>query len=247
MSEKGGKFEPYCPACGGLGYQRIDVDPGHPAFGQLMLCEVCGNERRLKWLRQLSRLSNEMLGWRLDQFDTRNGVLERALGIIRGATMAWRGWITLSGPHGTGKSYLLAAIANEARLAGVPAVYITVAELLADLRDSFHPEAGQGFSSLLESIMRAEVLCLDEIEKFNTTPWAEEQFFRLIDHRYRHWQEGLTVLATNKPLTPTGIVENTRYPGYLESRIEDGRFVRLTEFWKVADWRPTLAQKEVQS
>lgn len=228
-----------CPACGGLGWQRMQVPPGHPKFGQLVLCELCGSKKRQEWLERVSRLSPEMLKWHLGQFQDR-GKLSSAYKKIRGAAHGV-GWLTLSGPPGVGKTYILAAIANDARMDGRVAVYLTVADLLADLRECFNPQAGVGFSTLFQSVMDADVLCLDEIEKFRATPWAEEQFFRLVEHRYRNWNQGLTVLATNRPIKLNRpILEETTYPGYLESRIKDGRFVVADEFWSVTDARPAL-------
>lgn len=228
-----------CPACQGRGVQRLERQPGDPFFGQLLPCEVCGEARRAAWLEKISRLSPEMLAWQLSGFRDR-GILQEVVPQIRRA-MEQPGWITLSGPYGTGKSYLLAAIVNEARQAGIPAVYITMAELLQELRNTYDPAAKVGYSSLFNLLVTAEVLALDEVEKYNPTPWADEQTFNLIEHRYRHWDQGLTVFATNKPIGEGKlIVENTATPGYFESRIRDGRFTILDDFWQAEDARPGL-------
>ena len=186
-----------------------------------------------------------MQTWDLAGFRDRSGKLSEVVPRLRQALKLGVGWATLSGPPGTGKTYLLAAMANEARGMNRAALYITMADLLADLRDTFHPNAPNPFSALFQEVMDAEVLCLDEIEKFRTTDWAEEQFFRLIEHRYREWNQGLTVLATNRRIgLDKAILDETRYPGYLESRIMDGRFLHLEEFWRVGDARPVLRRAQ---
>ena len=182
-----------------------------------------------------------MQEWRLAGFRDRKGKLGSVIPALEAALDECRGWVTLSGPPGVGKTFLLAAMANEAIGRNVAAVYTTMADLLGDLRDSFHPTAGAGFSTLFDNVLSADVLCLDEIEKFRPTPWAEEVFFRLVEERYRRWTECLTVLATNRQIgLDRHILDETRYPGYLESRIMDGRFVQLAEFWQVSDARPAL-------
>ena len=126
-------------------------------------------------------------------------------------------------------------------LAGRVVVYTTMADLLDDLRQTFKPKAGLDFSQLFNDVLEAEVLCLDEIEKFSPTLWAEEKFYQIVDHRYRHWNTCVTVLATNRRIgLDQAILAETRFPGYLESRIMDGRFMQLDQFWTVSDARPAL-------
>lgn len=189
---------------------------------------------RGKWLAKVSRLTPEMFRFRVKDFrdPLGFGVLEKL------EAAGGRGWVTLSGPHGSGKTFLLAAIVNESLRADVEAVYTTAADLLADLRRTYDKDQDTSFSTLFEQLLGVPVLCLDEIEKFSATAWAEEQIFRLIDHRYRAWDQGLTVLATNRDTrSGAAIVESTRHPNYWESRIADARFTTIN-LWGSPDFRP---------
>lgn len=186
-------------------------------------------------------MSDEMLGWTLEGFNPRRGKLDVTPVLVE-ALNAGYGWVTLSGPYGVGKTYLLAAVANEARRRGQMAVYTTIADLLDDLRATFHPKAEETYSHLFNDILKCKVLCLDEVEKFSTTPWAEEKFYQLMEHRYRNWATTLTLLATNAPIDPRRLEkwEGATLPGYLLSRVQDGRFWQLDQFWQVSDVRPAL-------
>jgi len=189
-----------CPACPGAAERR-----------QARLAQVCG-------------LSDEMRGWRLDAAIHRDGSTA-AIIASRKLLEAGQGWLTLWGEWGTLKTYLLAAMVNEVRESGRVAVYTTMADLLDEFKRCFNPNAGTQFSVLWDRVVQADLLAIDEIEKFNPTSWAEAEFFRLVDNRYRNANETMTVWATNSRVAPNRtVIPNTRYPGYLESRINDARF-----------------------
>jgi DNA replication protein DnaC len=62
-----------------------------------------------------------------------------------------------------------------------------------------------------------DVLFLDELDKCNSTEWAQERMFQLLDQRYTRAirEEALTVIASNKA--------NAMLDGYLNSRLQDRR------------------------
>jgi DNA replication protein DnaC len=192
--------------------------------GGLVLCPACGRARRQERLERLCGLSDRMRSWTLAGFWSEPG-REAALEAAWRAVEQPQGFLTFWGGRGVGKTYLLAAIVNECCRRGRSAVYATVAELLESLHDSFEPESGESLSGTWRRFLDAQVLALDEIERFSASPWAEENFFQLIDQRYRWSEQCLTVFATSRPVRwGCRIIERTRYPGYLESLLLDRRF-----------------------
>lgn len=197
----------------------------HDHRSALTRCPLCGSGRRNEYLRRICGLSPEMQAWRLEGWSATGPERLEALEAAREALGQASGWLTFSGEWGTGKSYLLAAMVNEARERGLIAVYVTMADLLDHLRDAFNPKAPLDYSALWDNVLEAQVLALDEIEKFRPTPWAEERFFVLVNARYVNVAEQLTVFATNQHVEPgAAVLEGTAWPGYLESRLCDGRF-----------------------
>lgn len=134
---------------------------------------------------------------------------------VQNAVMRRRGLLTLMGKPGTGKTTMLIRAVNMAREAGVPAVYTTVTDLLDYLRQAYDPKAVLAFDARWELLVNVEVLSLDELDEFNTTPWAMERFLRLIDERWRAIDSCLTLCATNGRLN--------MLPDKVESRLRDGR------------------------
>lgn len=189
----------------------------------LVRCPLCGADserKRGEYLRQICGLSDEEARWRLSDFWTNTTPRQKAAAAAR-QVLAQNGWLSVVGGYGTGKTFLLCAITNEARFAGKVAVYVTMARLMEHLRRGYKPGAEIDSDSFWDNIVRSSVLCLDEAEKYNPTPWAEEKIIMLLDERYRQYSSCATVLAAN---------DIEQVPGYVKSRMLDRRFnfVELT-------------------
>jgi DNA replication protein DnaC len=239
-------YEQACQACGGMGLVRHDVGISDPAFGKLHPCPECRGTAKLDHLRKISRLGDELATIDFQHFDPRFH-LGQVVGKVKTWMIANYGWLTLSGPHGTGKTFLLAAMANQYIRLGTPALYTTVADLLGDLQATFHPKSNQVYSKLFANVMDVDVLLLDEAEKFHGTEWAQVQVFRLLEHRSRSLSQYKTVLATNTDLRPlvanpgsVSLYAGSLFPNYIESRISGGMII--TDFWQETDFRPIMAK-----
>lgn len=142
-----------------------------------------------------------------------------AIARVENAATMRRGIITLTGKPGCGKSALLMCAVNEARDANVPAVYSTVTDILDYLRAAYAPGADVSFDSRWDLLVGCEVLALDELDEFSSTPWAMERFLRLMDERWRNMDRRLTLCATNNRINSL--------PEKVSSRLRDGRALVL--------------------
>ncbi len=93
------------------------------------------------------------------------------------------GWLFLTGKFGCGKTHLAAAIANEVIQKGIPTLFLTVPDLLDWLRSSFMGD-DPSFDERFYEIREIPLLILDDLGTQNSTPWAEEKLFQIINHRY---------------------------------------------------------------
>jgi DNA replication protein DnaC len=98
------------------------------------------------------------------------------------------------GSYGSGKTHLAAAIANQVISMGVETLFLTVPDLLDWLRYSFGSQ-DTSYEERFEEIKNIRLLVLDDLGTQNTTPWACEKLFQIINHRYTHKLP--TVVTTN--------------------------------------------------
>lgn len=195
----------------------LDLPVGHPDFGKAVHCSCQSGvdaERRRQYLLRIDGLNQAERALRFSSLirDYNPSAIET----VETVTARRRGLVTLTGRPGTGKTALLMCAVNEAREANVPAVYTTVTDLLDYLRAAYNPaHAELTFDARWDLLVRCEVLALDELDEFNTTPWAMERFLRLIDERWRNLDSRLTLCATNSRINAL--------PEKGASRLRDGR------------------------
>jgi DNA replication protein DnaC len=94
------------------------------------------------------------------------------------------GWLMLIGGYGSGKTHLAAAIANNRDGLGFPSLFVVVPDLLDYLRSTYNPTSAVSYDRLFEEIRSSNFLVLDDLGAQNTTPWAREKLFQLLNHRY---------------------------------------------------------------
>jgi DNA replication protein DnaC len=93
-------------------------------------------------------------------------------------------WIVFQGVTGCGKTHLAAAIVNYRYQASKPALFIVVPEFLDHLRSTFSPESKVSYDKLFESVKTTPLLVLDDFGEQETTPWAQEKLYQVINYRY---------------------------------------------------------------
>jgi len=214
-----------CVVCKDMGWVYATNEQGEVIWepgpgGQRARVERCAcrrgmdAERRRAYLHRIDGLTPAERALRFETLArSLNGA---AIAAMERASAMRRGMVTLTGRPGTGKSTLLMCAVNAARDAGVPAVYTTVTDLLDYLRAAYNPaNAELTFDARWELLVTCEVLALDELDEFSTTPWAMERFQRLMDERWRGIHDRLTLCATNSRINAL--------PDKVASRLRDGR------------------------
>lgn len=120
--------------------------------------------------------------------------LKQAYDIAQKFAQSPKGWLFLTGAYGNGKTHLAAAIANHWRQQGLPVLFISIPDLLDELRATFHPNSTESYSAQFHRVRSASHLILDDLGSQQTSRWANEKLFQIIE--YRHSAQLTTVLTT---------------------------------------------------
>lgn len=123
------------------------------------------------------------------------------------------GWLIFLGSYGTGKTHLAAAIANYRRAAGDDPIFTVVPDLLDHLRATFNPNSPVSYDHVFNQVRNAKLLILDDLGTQNTTPWAREKLFQVLNFRYE----------TKAPTVITSSISLEKMDPRIRTRMLDNR------------------------
>ncbi|HET8844054.1 MAG TPA: ATP-binding protein, partial [Ktedonobacteraceae bacterium] len=172
---------------------------------------------------------------RFESFNYRVPGLQEAFQVSMEFAKAPSGWLLLIGPNGCGKTHLAAAIANQCLEAGAVVLFATVPDLLDHLRAAFAPDSNEIYDQLFARMREAEVLVLDDLGTQQSSPWANEKLFQLLNYRYNSGFP--TVITAN----PRGLQTTDER---LRSRLSDVGLVTAVNLDRARDYRPNNPHRD---
>jgi DNA replication protein DnaC len=103
--------------------------------------------------------------------------------------------LLLMGSCGAGKTHLAIAALKQAVLRGHSGLFYDYRELLKEIQDSYNPVNQSTEMSVLEPVLTAEILVLDDVGSSKPSPWALETVGHVLNTRYN--DKRVTILTTN--------------------------------------------------
>ena len=102
------------------------------------------------------------------------------------------------GPTGAGKTHLAVAVIRELVLQkNVPCLFYDFRDLLKEIQDSYNPVSQSSELRVLQPVLDAEVLLLDELAALNPSDWVKDTLAFIINSRYN--AKKVTLITTTLP------------------------------------------------
>ncbi|HWW50898.1 MAG TPA: ATP-binding protein [Verrucomicrobiae bacterium] len=138
--------------------------------------------------------------------------------------------LLLMGPCGTGKTHLAAAALKEIVLRGHGGLFYDYRELLKEIQDSFNPQNESTEMSVLEPVLKTEILVLDDVGSSKPSLWSLETVGHVLNTRYN--EKRVTLLTTNfldsdTAANTTASAANPRVAGLRAPNTEDSLTERI--------------------
>jgi DNA replication protein DnaC len=103
--------------------------------------------------------------------------------------------LLLMGPCGAGKTHLAVSGLRQIVLRGHNGLFYDYRELLKEIQGSYNSESQTSELSVLEPVLTADVLLLDDLGASKPSPWALETVGHILNARYN--ERRITLLTTN--------------------------------------------------
>lgn len=211
-----------CPKCGGTGWKIVEGDvelpptiARHPAPGAqaaarvAVACECVEAERAGRSLDR-ANIPSRYEHCDFESFDTDvysegqqaaafNKSLAQAKLVVeafaRDYPLANDAGLLLMGPCGTGKTHLAIAALKVLVARGHDALFYDYRDLLKEIQASYDPANSASELSVLDPVLKAEILLLDDLGASKPSAWALETIGHILTTRYN--EKRVTLLTTN--------------------------------------------------
>ena len=188
-----------CEICDDTGWKAVETN----GVRRVVRCH-CKREEHARRLFEDARIPPRYRNCNFDNFQVYpNEKLTNAAAKVRKFAERFpdvpRGFC-LIGPHGVGKTHLAVATLRAALARGNQGLFYEVSDLLRVIRNTYNPVTKTAEMDVLQPLLTAQLLVLDDVGKEKTSEWVEETMTFIVNSRYN--QRLVTIFTSNYEDTP---------------------------------------------
>jgi DNA replication protein DnaC len=180
--------------CDGTGWKPIEDESGR----RVVRCDCWRDQIGHKRLAE-ARIPKRYQHCTFGNFTAYNESLERAVAQARriaGAYPVVSSGLFLEGQPGVGKTHLAAAVLKQViQTTGARGLFYDTRDLLRVIRSTYDPSIRTTELEILQPVMTADLLVLDDLGAEKTSEWVEETMNLIVNTRYN--ERRLTMFTSN--------------------------------------------------
>ena len=183
-----------CELCDDTGWRPVDEN----GVRRVVRCD-CWRERLGRMRLADANIPTRYQHCTFENFSAYNESLSRAVGLARSVAAAFpvvtKG-LFLEGQPGVGKTHLAVAVLKHAiESTGARGLFYDTRDLLRIIRSTYDPSIRTTELEILQPVMRADLLVLDDLGAEKTSEWVEETMNLIVNTRYN--ERRLTMFTSN--------------------------------------------------
>ena len=192
-----------------LDYERCNCKDAQKYWNEydMKKLQMFEEEKKLRMMQEFankvdkiiknSKMSKRNLNYKFDNFEvnSNNKKVYQSLKEYseKLANSVERKGLILVGNNGVGKTHLACSIANELIKNGIPIIYGTLINLLAELKNTYDVDNNISEMEIIKLYEKVDLLIIDDLGKEKPSEWGLEKLFTIINSRY---ENNLPVIIT---------------------------------------------------
>lgn len=243
-----------------LDYERCNCNNAQAYWNEydLKKLRMLEEEKKLELMQEFSskvekiiknsKMSKRNLNYKFDNFETNNSnkkvfdnLKNYSEKLVKGIE---KKGLILAGNNGVGKTHLACSIANKLIENGIPVIYGTLINLLAELRNSYDTENNISEMEIIKLYKNVDLLIIDDLGKEKPSEWGLEKLFTIINSRY---ENNLPVIITTN-YNQNSLLERLSLNGEIETaKSIISRLYEMCYLVKIDDIDHRIKKKKVSN
>ena len=243
-----------------LDYERCECNDAQAYWNEydLKKLRMLEEEKKLELMQEFSRkvekiiknskMSKRNLNYKFDNFETNNSNKKVFNNLKNYSEKLVNGiekkGLILVGNNGVGKTHLACSIANKLIENGIPVIYGTLINLLAELRNSYDTDNDISEMEIIKLYENVALLIIDDLGKEKPSEWGLEKLFTIINSRY---ENNLPVIITTN-YNQNSLVQRLSINGEIETATSIiSRLYEMCYLVKIDDIDHRIKKKKVSN